>query len=88
MLDAIIAKEATCENLIPLYKRNFGEFKSDPLWLKRAAINPNSFYGMLSTQILGIKEPINWKNEYLSYNEEKKILALPAIKRIKALIQI
>ncbi|PPR44503.1 MAG: Soluble lytic murein transglycosylase [Alphaproteobacteria bacterium MarineAlpha5_Bin8] len=57
-------------------------------WLKRAAINPNSFYGMLSTQILGIEEPINWKNEYLSYNEEKKILVLPAIKRIKALIQI
>ena len=41
-LDAIIAKEATCENLIPLYKRNFGEFKSDPLWLKRAASRMDS----------------------------------------------
>ena len=36
-LDAIIAKEATCENLIPLYKRNFDANKTDPVWLKRAA---------------------------------------------------
>ena len=36
-LDAIIAKEATCENLIPLYKRNFNANKTDPVWLKRAA---------------------------------------------------
>ncbi len=36
-LDAIIAKEATCENLIPLYNKNFEENKMDPLWLKRAA---------------------------------------------------
>ena len=34
-LDAIIAKEATCENLIPLYNKNFDENKTDPLWLKR-----------------------------------------------------
>lgn len=36
-LDAIISKEATCENLIPLYQRNFEENKMDPVWLKRAA---------------------------------------------------
>ena len=36
-LNAIISKEATCVNLIPLYKRNFNENKSDPIWLKRAA---------------------------------------------------
>ncbi len=36
-LDAIISQEATCVNLIPLYKRNFEEFKSDAIWLKRAA---------------------------------------------------
>ncbi len=41
-LDAIIAKEATCENLIPLYKRNFNEFKSDAIWLKRAASRMDS----------------------------------------------
>ncbi|MAH82664.1 MAG: hypothetical protein CMC21_05380 [Flavobacteriaceae bacterium] len=41
-LDAIIAIEATCENLIPLYQRNFEENKTDPLWLKRAASRMDS----------------------------------------------
>jgi len=41
-LDAIIAKEATCENLIPLYKRNFEANKGDALWLKRAASRMDS----------------------------------------------
>ena len=36
-LDAIISLEATCKNLIPLYKRNFEDNKSDTTWLKRAA---------------------------------------------------
>jgi tetratricopeptide (TPR) repeat protein len=36
-LDAIISIEATCKNLIPLYKRNFDENKLDSTWLKRAA---------------------------------------------------
>ena len=36
-LDAIISKEATCVNLVPLYKRNFEEFRTDAIWLKRAA---------------------------------------------------
>ena len=41
-LDAIIAKEATCENLIPLYQRNFEENKTDALWIKRAASRMDS----------------------------------------------
>jgi len=41
-LDAIIAKEATCENLIPLYQRNFEENKGDAIWLKRAASRMDS----------------------------------------------
>ena len=36
-LDAIISIEATCNNLIPLYKRNFEENKLNSIWLKRAA---------------------------------------------------
>ena len=36
-LDAIIAQEATCENLVPLYQRNFEANKTDAVWLKRAA---------------------------------------------------
>ena len=41
-LDAIIAKEATCENLIPLYQRNFEANKTDALWIKRAASRMDS----------------------------------------------
>jgi tetratricopeptide (TPR) repeat protein len=36
-LDAIIAKESSCENLIPLYRKNFEENKSNEKWLSRAA---------------------------------------------------
>ncbi len=41
-LDAIIAKEATCENLIPLYQRNYEANKNDALWIKRAASRMDS----------------------------------------------
>ncbi len=41
-LNAIIFKEATCINLVPLYKRNFEEFRSDAVWLKRAASRMDS----------------------------------------------
>jgi len=41
-LDAIIAIEATCKNLIPLYERNFEENKTDPIWLNRAASRMSS----------------------------------------------
>jgi len=36
-LDAMISQEASCENLIPLYRSNFDKNKSDEKWLKRAA---------------------------------------------------
>lgn len=41
-LNAIIAKESTCENLIPLYSKSFDKFKSDPVWLNRAASRMDS----------------------------------------------
>ena len=41
-LNAIIAKESTCENLIPLYRKNFNKFKSDSVWLNRAASRMDS----------------------------------------------
>ena len=41
-LDAIIAKESSCENLIPLYERNFDENKNNIVWLKRAASRMDS----------------------------------------------
>ena len=36
-LDAIIAKESSCDNLIPLYQSNFEENKNNAVWLNRAA---------------------------------------------------
>jgi tetratricopeptide (TPR) repeat protein len=41
-LNAILAKEATCENLIPLYRKNFDKFKNDPVWINRAASRMDS----------------------------------------------
>lgn len=36
-LDAIISKESSCENLIPLYRKNFEANKNNSVWLNRAA---------------------------------------------------
>lgn len=36
-LDAMISKESSCENLIPLYRKNFEENKTNSVWLNRAA---------------------------------------------------
>lgn len=41
-LNAIIAKESTCENLIPLYRKNLEENKDNPVWLNRAASRMDS----------------------------------------------
>ena len=41
-LDAIISQEASCINLIPLYRSNFAKNKSDEKWLKRAASRMDS----------------------------------------------
>ena len=41
-LNAIIAKESTCENLIPLYRKNLEENKSNSVWLNRAASRMDS----------------------------------------------
>ena len=37
LLDQTIAKEATCDILIPLYTKNFEENKNNSLWIRRAA---------------------------------------------------
>jgi tetratricopeptide (TPR) repeat protein len=41
-LNAIISKESNCENLIPLYRKNLEENKSNPIWLNRAASRMDS----------------------------------------------
>lgn len=35
-IDKKLGERANCENLIPLYQRDFEEFKDDAVWLKRA----------------------------------------------------
>ena len=35
--DRLIAKEATCDILVPLYSKNFEENKNNTLWIRRAA---------------------------------------------------
>ena len=37
LIDQLIAKEATCDILVPLYTKNFEENKNNPLWIRRAA---------------------------------------------------
>ena len=64
------------------------EFEKINYWLRRAAKNPNSFYGMLASIILGIDEPIDWSKDKLDPGIEKKITALPSGKRMQALIQV
>ncbi|MBS57104.1 MAG: hypothetical protein CMP16_04450 [Rickettsiales bacterium] len=57
-------------------------------WIKRAAKNPNSFYGMLANKILGIDKPIDWSSRIKKSNNQAYMLQLPAVKRIQALIQV
>ena len=64
------------------------KFEEINYWLKRATKNPNSFYGILASNILGINRPIDWSKDKLNQDIEKNITMLPSGKRIKALIQV
>ena len=64
------------------------KFNEINYWLKRATKNPNSFYGILALNILGIDKPIDWNKKKLDIEIEKKINNLPIGKRIQALIQV
>ena len=57
-------------------------------WLNRAAKNPDSFYGLVASDILGIESPINWELSKTFNSEKNKLFSLPSGKRIQALIQI
>ncbi len=57
-------------------------------WLSKAAKKPNSFYGLLATNILGIKDPINWKSSVNIKSKKIDLFSLPSGKRIQALIQV
>ena len=65
-----------------------GKYNEINFWLKRASNNPNSFYGMLALEILGVQEKISWL-QYPNLNKNNsKLLNIPAGKRLQTLIQV
>ena len=64
------------------------KYKDINFWLNRASKNTNSFYGILASEILGKTKIIDWEGNTNNKIINKKLSSLPAIKRIKALIQI
>ena len=64
-----------------------GQYENINFWLKRASNNANSFYGMLSLEILGVNEKIKWENQATLNNSNSKLLNLPSGQRLQSLIQ-
>ena len=65
-----------------------GQYNNINFWLERASQNPNSFYGMLALEILGIDEKILWGSNNTLNTSNSKLLNLPSGKRLQTLIQV
>ncbi len=65
-----------------------GRYDDINFWLKRASNNPNSFYGMLALEILGVEDKIEWDKRSVLNKNNSKLLNLPAGKRLQSLIQV
>ena len=65
-----------------------GVYDKINFWLHRASQNPNSFYGMLALEILGVEEKIEWKSYKTLNTSNSKLLNLPSGKRLQSLIQV
>ncbi len=65
-----------------------GRYDEINFWLKRASNNPNSFYGMLALEILGVEDKIKWNQKSILNKNNSKLLNLPAGKRLQSLIQV
>ncbi len=65
-----------------------GQYENINFWLKRASQNPNSFYGMLALEILGVEEKINWKSGKILNLSNSKLLNLTIGRRLQSLIQV
>ena len=65
-----------------------GQYDNINFWLERASQNPNSFYGMLALEILGIDKKIQWSSSKTLNTSNSKLLNLPAGKRLQSLIQV
>ena len=64
------------------------QYEDINFWLTRAAKNPDSFYGLLSSDILGVNSPINWEKSDTFLPKNYNFFSLPSGKRIQALIQV
>ena len=65
-----------------------GQYDNINFWIKRASQNPNSFYGMLALEILGVEEKIEWKTKKTLNTSNSKLLNLPSGRRLQSLIQV
>ena len=65
-----------------------GQYNDINFWLKRASNNPNSFYGMLALEILGVEKKIEWIKRKTLNKNNSKLLNLPAGRRLQSLIQV
>jgi len=57
-------------------------------WLIRAAHNPRTFYGLISSHMLGGAPAFNWNKPALAAKQTTALLDAPASKRALALIQV
>ncbi len=65
-----------------------GQYDNINFWLQRASQNPNSFYGMLALEILGVEEKIIWESKKTFNTSNSKLLNLSSGKRLQTLIQV
>lgn len=65
-----------------------GQYDNINFWLKRASQNPNSFYGMLALEILGVEKKIEWETKKTLNTSNSKLLNLPSGRRLQTLIQV
>ena len=67
-LDAIISKESSCENLIPLYERNFDQNRENIIWLKkRRCISTFLYLVCNKIDYLPLYEPSSGSFSYCSF---------------------
>ena len=57
-------------------------------WLNKATKSPNSFYGLLASNILGTDNPIDWESSINIKSQKTNLFSLPSGKRIQTLIQV
>lgn len=63
-----------------------GNVKEVSTWLKRGAVYPRTFYGLISTRALGQDFDFNWNGPTFTRNYRNILLAIPAANRAMALV--